>query len=217
MNDVLTPVHKKRARSRKHWLQNREEERARSLARWEKRKGEYRAGARKRSRDPENRGCCRRCGKRMGWGQRTDGVCRRCRHRARLARQPTILKLWHLGATHREIAEVLGVNKEVVGSEVSKMREAGFDLPHRGAHGWRCSPVSEEEQEAIVQMWDEGRPAEEIGRAFALEAQAVRNLVGRLRHGRPEISYRVPRGAAPRANEYRSISPAASAGERALG
>jgi DNA-binding CsgD family transcriptional regulator len=188
--------------SRRYYDANRERYRSGALERWETRKGEYRAEARKRGRDPRKRGRCSRCGQPMGWGQRSDGVCRRCRHQARLERQPTILRLWHQGATLREIAEVLDVTFEVVAKEVSMMREAGFDLPHRAQHGWRRSPLSEGEQETVVRMWEEGRSAEEIGREFALEAQAVRNLVARLRHRRGDVSYRVPRGAGPRANEY---------------
>ena len=189
-------------RARAHYMASRERYRVEALGRWEARKDEYRAEARQRSRDPRKRGRCTRCGQPMGWGQRTDGVCRRCRHRARLERQPTILRMWHEGAKLREIAEFLEVTFEVVAKEVSMMREAGFDLPHRAQHGWRRSPLSEGEQETVVRMWEEGCSPEEIGREFGLEAQAVRNLVARLRHRRGDVSYRVPRGAAPRANEY---------------
>ena len=167
---------------RRHYLANRERYRVEALGRWEARKDEYRAEARKRARDPRKRGRCMRCRRPMGWGQRTDGVCRRCRHRARLERQPTILRMWHEGATIREIAEVLGVSFEMVAGEVSMMREAGFDLPYRKRHGWRRSPLSEGEEEGVVRMWEEGRSAEEIGAEFGLEAQAVRNLIARLRH-----------------------------------
>jgi transposase len=117
--------------------------------------------------------------------------------------------MWHEGAKIREIAETLGVSFNAVAREIALMREAGFDLPHRGPHGWRNSCLSEEDEERLVRLWDEGRTAEEIGRALGLEAQAVRNLIARLRHKRGNISYRVPRGAAPRANEYCEIASVA--------
>lgn len=193
---------RKRRESRRHYGANRERYRLEALGRWESRKEEYRATARRRGRDPEKRGRCGRCGQPMGWGHRTDGVCRRCRHRARLERQPVITRMWHQGATIREIAAVLDVSFELVAQEIRLMREAGFDLPHRKRHGWRRSPLSEGEQQRAVRMWEEGRSADEIGREFALEPQAVWNLIARLRHKLGDVSYRVPRGAAPRANEY---------------
>lgn len=194
-------------RGRARYVANRERYRLESATRWEERKEEYRAAARERGRDPRKRGRCGRCGRPMGWGHRQDGVCRRCRHRARLERQPVILRMWHEGAKLREIAEFLEVTFDAVAQEVRLMREAGFELPYRGAHGWRNSSVSEEDEEKVVALWEEGRSAEEIGRAFGLEAQAIRNLIGR--HKRGNISYRVPRGAAPRANEYPDLGSAA--------
>ena len=195
--------------ARAYYVAARERYRLRSLKRWEERKDEYRAAARERGRDPRARGRCARCARPMGWGHRSDGVCRRCRHRARLERQPIILRMWHEGAKLREIAECLDATFNVVAREIALMREAGFDLPHRGSHGWRNSPLSEEDEEKVVALWEQERSAEEIGAEFGFEAQAVRNLIGRLRHKRGNISYRVPRGAAPRANEYQDLGSAA--------
>lgn len=82
---------------------------------------------------PEVRGTCTRCGELMGASARSgaDGLCMACRHKVVHERSLAICLMWRDGLLLREIAAKFEWSMNRMGSEMCRMRAAGYNLPRR--------------------------------------------------------------------------------------
>ncbi len=98
-----------------------------------------RAAAKRAWENEHDRGKCA-CGAALTIGARRRGTatCRSCyveiQTVGRAMRQERIAEMWAAGETLRSIADALGATAKSIGSEMARMRAAGWDLPRR--HNW---------------------------------------------------------------------------------
>lgn len=77
------------------------------------------------------KGRCESCRGKMS--RRGNGVCKACRKEAQMFKRRDIQRLWNEEwRTAPEIADALGLSKNVVESELTRMRRDGWDLTDRG-------------------------------------------------------------------------------------
>lgn len=79
----------------------------------------------------EHRGTCTDCGDQMGIGVSEDGICKRCRRATRDQRCEVIERMWNEGATMSTIAEAVDWPMQAMRAEFGRMRNEGWNLPHR--------------------------------------------------------------------------------------
>lgn len=110
-------------------------DRAREMAR--RADADGRGRARRRRSEERNRGECSECGGPMGLGAVWRGVerCRSCSEAAagrdKWLRWRAIQLAWEDGLSMLEIADVLDTTRNTIGTDMARMRAAGWDLPRR--------------------------------------------------------------------------------------
>lgn len=67
----------------------------------------------------------------MRSGYQRDGVCRGCRTAMKERRWRRIQAMWHEGLQIAEIAARVGFSENHLCTEMARIRDAGWDLPHR--------------------------------------------------------------------------------------
>lgn len=92
---------------------------------------EVNAYKRRYSRRPNRRGVCPTCGGPKGIDNAKGKECKACVLRRAEEGYQLIVRMWKDGCSMMEIAEARGCTLNALGSTMAKLREHGYDLPHR--------------------------------------------------------------------------------------
>lgn len=97
-------------------------------------------------------------------------------------------RMFRAGLSNGEMAERLGTNAGNIGTMISTMREAGYDLPRRK----RWQRRSEEDWDRLREMWIDGTSVEDVAESFGISERTVYIYIGRLRKKGYDIPRRPP-------------------------
>lgn len=98
-----------------------------------------------------------------------------------------IVTMWREGRTVPEIAEAMALDRFVVTARLSEARSIGLSVPRRNQHA--ATPLTFESR-TIIELWQAGVRAKEIGERLGLSPDAVQLRVRRLRRQGHDLATR---------------------------
>jgi biotin operon repressor len=114
-------------------------------------------------------------------------ACKPCQSAHRRFKAEIIVTMWSLGYKGDEIAAYLGMTVRTLRSQITRLREEGWDLPLRRS-GWARAA----RWERIRELWLDGALMREIAVELGTTEANVGNNMNRMRKAGVDLPHRYP-------------------------